>query len=150
MTRITTEIMKQGALVLSIVASVAGCQQEEGTPIGPRGGIISSADGHFSVEIPGGALTEEVAITIEEVDCEPNQAIDACFEVGPVGLPLLRPATVTYQVDEQMLEDFAPEALTVLVEGEEAWAELADRSVDSRAVTASAVYLSSFALIAAD
>lgn len=140
-----------GGAILAI-AALTGCDArgDEGATVGPRGAVLVAADGNFSVAIPAGALTDAVAITIEETDCDSADAVDTCYEVGPVGLPLLRPARVTYTVDAEMLESFDAEQLAVYVERDEAWSELADRRVHPGVgfVSASAVYLSSYALVA--
>lgn len=138
-------------LATALVALAAlGCEAEEGDTIGPRGGVVISDDGLFSLEIPEGALDTEVAITIEQVDCHRADALASCYEVGPVGLPLLLPAEVVYEVDEQMLQTFEGHELAVMSEKADDWNYLADRDVDENEVTvsASAVYLSSFALVA--
>ncbi|MCX4243266.1 hypothetical protein [Paraliomyxa miuraensis] len=139
------------ALAATILMTT-GCSEEEGTVIGPRGGVVVSEDGRFTLEIPEGALEQEVDITIEEVDCETPDAIDTCYEIGPVGLPLLFPGTIIYDVDPAALEGLTPEDLTVLTEREEHWQPLADHRVDmiDAEVTASAVYLSSYAVVTID
>lgn len=135
---------------LATLLAVTGCEQVEGETIGPRGGVVLSDDGQFSVEIPAGALDEEIEVTLHAVDCGAQDALAGCYEVGPVGLPLRRPAQVVYEVDAQMMETFGPDELAVVVENEDAWDVLADRRVDLDDITvsASAVYLSSFALVA--
>jgi len=137
---------------LSLVAAVtaSGCQETEGTIVGPRGGVIMSDDGAFMMEIPAGALDSDADITIEEVECRAEDAIQACYEVGPVGLPMLKPARVTYEVDDDLLRAF-PDELAVFVERERDWSELGDRDVlpSEGEVSASALYLSSYALVAA-
>lgn len=136
-------------MMLAAAVLVTGCSEGEGTTVGPRGGVVVSDDGRFTLEIPAGALDQEVDITIEEVDCDPPTAIDACYEIGPVGMPLLFPGTIVYDVDPDNLEGFGPEELTVLTEREEDWKPLADHRVDmaQAQVTASAVYLSSYAVV---
>jgi len=138
-------------IVLAAVVLTTGCS-EEGTPVGPRGGVVVSDDGRFALEIPEGALDQEVDITIDEVECEQPQAIGACYEVGPTGLPLLFPGTIVYEVDREELEGLTPEELTVLTEREEDWKPLADHRVDMAGaeITASAVYLSSYAVVTID
>lgn len=115
----------------AVVMITTGCS-EEGTTVGPRGGVVVSDDGRFTLEIPEGALEQEVDITIEEVECEQPEAIDTCYEVDP-----------------DALDGLAPEDLTVLTEREEHWKPLADHRVDMThaEVTASAVYLSSYAVV---
>lgn len=139
-----------GAVLASVLAT--GCEEADGETIGPRGGMVISDDGRFSIEIPAGALDQEIDVTLERVECAHERALASCYEVGPVGLPLLFPAEVVYEVDERMMETFGPDELAVMVEREDDWSILADRRVDPQDVTvsASAVYLSSFALVAID
>ena len=142
-----THIVKLAFAAAAILST--GCDQGEGTTVGPRGGVVASEDGRFTLEIPEGALEHEVEITIEEVECDPPTAIDTCYEMGPVGLPLLFPGTIVYDVDPEELDGLTADDLTVLVEREEDWKPLADHRVDmvEAQVTASAVYLSSFAVV---
>jgi len=139
-------------IALAASVFVTGCVEQEGVTIGPRGGIVVSEDGRFSLEIPAGALDQEVDITLDEVDCEQPNIIGPCYDVGPVGLPLLFPGTITYELDSQMVDAFMAEELAVLTERDEDWRPLADHRVDRDAeiVTASAVYLSSYAVVAMD
>ncbi len=141
-----------GALVAGLVLTAGGCQETEGTVVGPRGATVTSEDGRFSVEIPAGALAEELDITVEEIDCEPADAVDTCYEVGPVGAALLLPARVVYEVDTEMFDELSAEALAVIGEGSQDWTELADPEVETLRgeVSASAVYLSSYALVATE
>lgn len=110
---------------------------------------MTSDDGRFTLEVPAGALAESVEITIDEVDCEPADAVDTCYEVGPVGLALLTPARVIYDVDTAMFDDFQTDDLALVGEGREAWSELADPRFEllEGSVSASAVYLTSYALV---
>ena len=134
---------------LAALVLVTACDQADGTTIGPRGGVVISEDGRFSLEVPAGALDQEVDITIEEIDCEQDTAIGPCYETGPIGFPLLFPGTITYELDEEMMEGLTAEELEVLTAREEAWKPLADHRVDmsDEIVTASAVYLSSYAVV---
>ncbi|MEM6991036.1 MAG: hypothetical protein AAF721_11075 [Myxococcota bacterium] len=138
-----------GAIVACLATAAGGCQEQEGTTVGPRGATLSSEDGRFSLEIPAGALADELDITITEIDCEPEDAVDICYEVGPVGVALMVPARVTYEVDQAMFEDFSAEELALLGEGSRDWTPLADREVEPTrpSVSANAVYLSSYALV---
>ena len=140
-----THIVK---LAVAAAILVTGCS-EEATSVGPRGGVVASDDGRFTLEIPEGALDQEVDITIDEVECEQPTAIGTCYEVGPIGLPLLFPGTIVYDIDPEELEGLSPEDFLVLTQGEEDWKPLADHRVDmaDAVVTASAVYLSSYAVV---
>ncbi len=139
----------KAALAMTIL--VSGCD-EEGTVIDERGGIIVSDDGRFSLEIPAGALEQPVDITLEQVECDEPQMLGVCYEMGPVGLPLLRPGLVSYELDPEELDGVEPSALTLLTEREEDWRPLADRRVEmaDEVVTGSAIYLSSYALVVED
>jgi hypothetical protein len=136
-------------LVLAAAVIMTGCSEEEGTAVGPRGGVVVSEDGRFTLEIPEGALDQEVDITIVEVECEQPTAIGTCWEVGPIGLPLWFPGTIVYEIDPEELDGLSPEELTVLTEREQDWKPLADHRIDmaDAEVTASAVYLSSYAVV---
>lgn len=139
-------------IALAAAILTTGCTEPEGTTVGPRGGMVLSEDGRFALEIPEGALDQEVEITIDEVECDQPEAIDTCYEIGPVGLPLMFPGTIVYDIDPEALEGLTPEDLTVLIEREDDWQPLADHRVDmvDAEVTASAVYLSSFAVVTID
>ncbi len=138
-------------IVLAGAVLVTGCS-EEGTTVGSRGGVVVSSDGHFTLEIPEGALESDVTITIDEVACEQPEALGPCYEVGPVGMPLLFPGTIIYEIDREELEGFEADDVTVLTQGESEWRPLSDHHVDMghAEVVASAVYLSSFAVVALD
>lgn len=136
-------------VALSAALLMTGCSEEEGTTIDARGGIVISDDGRFSLEIPEGALDQPVDITIEQVECDQPSVVGPCYEVGPVGMPLLFPGTIVYELDAGAMDDIDPEELTVLTEREMDWKPLADHRVDmgDEIVTASAVYLSSYAVV---
>jgi hypothetical protein len=141
-----THIVK---LAIAAAVILTGCNETEGTVLGPRGGVVASADGRFTLEIPAGALDHDVAITIDEIECEQPTAIDTCYAIGPVGLPLLLPGTIVYDLDPEELDGLSPAELTVLTERERAWKPLADHRIDmaQAQLTASAVYLSSYAVV---
>jgi len=138
------------ALAASIV--VVGCSTQEGIIVDERGGLLVSEDGQFSLEVPAGALEQPVDITLEEVICKQPGVIGVCYQMEPVGLPLSIPGRVTYQLDPEDLAGVELRAVTVLTEREEQWAPLPDRDVDvvEQVVTASAVYLSSYAVVVQD
>ncbi|MCH9688571.1 MAG: hypothetical protein K0V04_44480 [Deltaproteobacteria bacterium] len=143
MERITT-------LMLLGTALLGGCSEAPGVEIGPRGGIVESADGRFTVEIPKGALQHETDITVDEVECEQAKSLGPCYELGPWGLQLLRPCFVTYALDAETLDGVDIEDLSVLTEHEDGWKPLADRDFDAKDayVTASAIYLGTYSIVA--
>lgn len=136
-------------LTLAMLVLATGCDEQQGVEIGSRGGVVVSEDGRFSLEITTGALEQAVAITIDEVECGAPKAVVPCYELGPVGLPLLRPATARYELDEGGLEDIDVEDIELLTEREDAWRPLADHDVDleHEVVIASTVYISTYAVV---
>lgn len=135
-------------IALCALVITTGCDQD-GVEIDSRGGVVVSDDGRFSLEIPEGALDGPVAITLDEVPCEQDGTLGPCYEVGPIGLPLNFPATVTYNLDTGMLDGVDVTELEVLTADEVDWHPLADRQVDmgDESVSASAVYLSSYMVV---
>lgn len=136
-------------LTLTALVVATGCNEQQGVAIGSRGGVVTSEDGRFSLEIPTGALEQEVEITIEEVECDAPKAVGPCYELGPMGLPLLHPVSLRYEVDEGVLDDIDVEHLELLTQREDVWRSLADSDVDleHEVVVASAVYLSTYAVV---
>jgi len=83
------------------------------TTIGPEGGAAVSADGHFTVEVPAGALSEDVEITLEPLESETGFG----YEMGPDGLEFDLPAraTFTMALDETGFQDGEWLTLPVIV-----------------------------------
>lgn len=135
-------------LTLFWLVAMTSCVPHEGTEIGPRGGTVMSEDGRFMLEIPAGALEQAVEITLEEVACRRPESVGACYELGPVGLPLTVPGTVTYELDSEQLDGVDVEQLVLLTEREGHWSGLADHEIDPHreTVSGSAVYLGVYAL----
>ena len=137
------------ALALSIFT---GC--DAGDTVGPRGGVVTSADGRVTLDIPAGALTDEVAITIEVLDDAPHGAIGTAYAIEPAGVSLLAPATLTYDLaadaDDRSFELAGLELNDLLLISDKAgrWQPLADRDVDQDAqlVSASVLYFSNCAV----
>lgn len=131
----------------------AGCDLA-GETMGPRGGTVVSEDGRFSLEIAPGALDHDVEITIATVACGAmdQTAVGACYEVGPRGTAFLFPAKVTFELDGDSLAGVRADHLALSGRREHGWDLLADRAVDLEdgTVSASALYLSSFALVAVE
>jgi hypothetical protein len=138
-------------LLCSISVLVAGCDLA-GQTVGPRGGTVVSEDGRFSVEIAPGALEEMVEITIEERACAAIDvdAIGPCYEVGPRGTAFLFPARVVVELDGGDIAGATGERLALSTERDAKWRLLADRDFDLEdgTLSASAAYLSSFAVVA--
>ncbi len=141
------------AAVLTL-SLLAGCDQQ-GDTVGPRGGVVMSDDGHVTLDIPAGALSDEVEITIEAIDDAPNGVVGRAYAIEPGGVSLLRPATLTYDLaagDEDRSLDLAGVEMNDLVlvtEKADRWQPLADRDVDAAAelISASVLYFSTYAIV---
>ncbi len=141
------------AATLSLLAF--GCEAG-GETVGPRGGVITSDDGRLSLEIPEGALSSDVEITIEVLDDAPAGAIGTVYAIEPAGLALAVPATLVYDVsagEENRAFDLAAagvemEQLVILGEKGSRWSPLPDPEVDvdDEFVFGSVLYLSSYVI----
>ena len=146
----TLSAMKHiGASAAVALLLIGGCEAAP-EAIGPQGGTVVSDDGRFSLEIPPGALDTHVKVTITSVECELPSALGPCYRLAPRGLGFMLPATVTYELGGMELDAVDRRALNVIAERDEGWNVLADQVVDleDEVLTASALYLSSYAMIA--
>ncbi len=125
--------------------ALTGCDDADGETVGPRGGVVFSEDGRVTLEIPEGALADDVEISIHRVDDGPDNAAGPTYEIHPVGTMLSAPATLVYDVSEGM--DAPADVLTVVTAGRDGWSELADLDADTEdeVIYASVLYLSSYA-----
>lgn len=146
----TSGAMKHIGRLAVVALMLNGCETEAPEAIGPQGGTIVSDDGRFSLEIPPAALETHVQVSITAVACEPSDAVGPCYQVSPRGLGFLVPATVTYELGGMALDAIDTRRLNVIAERDEGWNVLADQDVDleDEIVTASAMYLSSYAIVA--
>ena len=135
-------------LAATAISAAAGCHTDTQT-VGPMGGLVVSEDGRFSLEIPAGALDRDVDISIEEVECERSESMGPCYDVQPRGTAFVYPAELAYEIGDMDLADVEPGSLGVIAERDDGWRVLADREVDTddEVVYASAMYLSTFALV---
>lgn len=133
--------MMTAALAL---AAITGCDAE-GQTIGPRGGTLVSEDGRFSLEIPEGALEQELELHIEQVECEMAGALGDCYAVSPEGTAFLFPVEVAYELGDLDLPDAE---VGVVAETQDGWRALADQDIDleDEVVYASSLYLAEYAL----
>lgn len=137
-----------GVLSLTILSgSVGGCDAAEDT-VGPRGGVVVSEDGRFVLDIPAGALDREIEIAVRQMQCQDMGPIGTCYEVQPIGTAFLRPAVVELELGGMDL-DMDPRKLGFVAARDTGWSVLSDRDVDMQdeVVSASALYLSEFAVV---
>jgi hypothetical protein len=123
---------------LILVSTVAtGCDLAAGDQIGRDGGVVVSDDGRMSLEIPAGALDENVEITIEAVPGPDGSASDL-YVMEPMGLVFERPVVVSFDYDDETLGDAEADELTMVAQRDADWAYLGDQLVDDEDQTVSA------------
>jgi hypothetical protein len=134
-----------GTLLICTLAATGCDQASDG--IGPRGGEIVSADGRLTLTVPEGALDQTVAIEIAEVTDRPDGAVGPAYELLPAGTSFTRPATVTFELEDDDLQYYSD--LALVSHKEDQWYYMADRDLDVEDMTlsASAAYLSAFAVV---
>lgn len=137
-------------LTLSVLA---GCDAQ-GETVGPRGGVVMSDDGLVSLDIPEGALFEDVEITIEVVLADVNSGTTV-YAIEPAGFALLRPATLSYDLaadseDRALdLSDADMNDLVLVSEKGGRWQPMSDREldVDAGILSASVLFFSSYTVV---
>ncbi|MCP4075262.1 MAG: hypothetical protein GY744_03655 [Gammaproteobacteria bacterium] len=127
--------------------------------VGAEGGAISSADGLLSLQIPADALTETVDISVTKLNPvdfpEEFEGIDTIFayELGPSGLTLEKPITISIPIELSILEDDdAGSAIAAILTSSNSIIELLDNvtlSIDQNTgITSLSGELSHFSTIA--
>ena len=141
-------VSKLAAVALAAAAFVPGCDGAGGTTVGPRGGVVTSEDGRVVLEIPAGALADDVQIEIVEADDTPEDAIGPGYQIEPYGLSFGRPALLTYDVSDGM-GDMDPDSVHLVAEGSAGWSNLADHDVDmaNLEVSASVLFASTICIV---
>lgn len=136
------------------LALIPGCDTAE--TVGPEGGVVESRDGRVVLEIPEGALSSEVEVTIERVDYGPEGAVGSTYEIEPRLTQLQFPARLTYDLEAgsegtQSLDLASADMsnATLVTEKANGWSALADHNRDEEAglVSASVMFFSSVTLI---
>jgi hypothetical protein len=141
MTRSLATLLAAAAMLLP------ACEQESDNMIGPRGGEVVSEDGRVSISIPAGALDHTVEIEIQETLVAPGNMLGNSYLVGPTGTSFAIPATVTYELEPDQM---GAEGLAWSSQRDGEWFPMPDCDVnhEDMTLTASALYLSQFAVIA--
>ncbi len=144
---------------LHTLAFVVGCGESDagGTKgeqqlpssgrIGPSGGHLASADGVLRLQIPAGALAEEVELAIEPLTDTAPHGVGTAYRLSPEGQIFLAPVQLAFA--------FGPEVTSAGGLGVafraagESWRALPRREIDSasRTVRASTTHFSDWALI---
>jgi len=129
------------ALLLATVAT--GCDAWDAERIGPEGGVVVSSDGRMALEIPAGALDEDVEITIEVTEGTEG-SLAPIYVIEPMGLTFDFPTELVYDYDADVLGDEDPEALELVAHRELGWDYLPDRKLnaDDQTISVSLMALS--------
>jgi hypothetical protein len=140
------------ALSVALLLTVVACD-DESTVVGPEGGIVSSPDGRVALMIPAGALDEEIAISIDEIDDGPENAVGPAYEITPRLTFLNAPADIVYDfgldAEERQLPLTDMSNARIVTETADGWAPLSDHEIDLEEGTAiaSVLYFSSYSIV---
>ncbi|WP_143197499.1 hypothetical protein [Chitinophaga niabensis] len=71
--------------------------------IGPSGGIIQSPDGNIKIEIPAGALTSEVNLSIQPVTSTLQSATGTVYRLGPENVNFQKDVRISFKYTDENL-----------------------------------------------
>ncbi len=103
--------------------------------IGAAGGVIKSANGKVTLNIPGGALTNDTEIGIEEAANTAPLACGNSFKLTPDGQTFSKPVLLTLKYSDYDIDGTVPEALTITTESNGVWMTNTKTEVDAVAKT---------------
>lgn len=76
--------------------------------IGAAGGTIISADGRAELNIPAGALSSDLPISIQPITNECPNGVGVAYDFLPNGTKFLKPATVTFHYTDDDVDGTSP------------------------------------------
>lgn len=88
--------------------------------IGPEGGVLTSDDGRFEVEIPTGAVTAATDFSVTGIESTAGGGVGTAYRVLP-NTKLAKPATVRFYYDDADEQGSLPEAFNVSFQDENAF-----------------------------
>jgi hypothetical protein len=139
--------MRTIALAWGLVVVLGGCARSRPPvvgAVGPRGGTVATADRTVEIEVPEGALTAEIEISIASAESVLAGAIGPAYELGPSGTTFALPVAV------RLRHAGAPEGARVAVREDGAWVPLASPSRDGDLVWGTTLHFSTFAIVGGD
>jgi hypothetical protein len=124
----------------SIAVTAAGTP--DGNPvtktIGATGGTISSADGRIDLVIPPGALSSDIALTIQPITNECPGGIGAGYDFQPNGTKFSIPATLIFHYTDSDVNGTDPDFIYYATQDSTlAWDVDIEKDVDTVAKTIS-------------
>ena len=125
------------------------------TFVNDKGGTITSVDESVSIQVPEGAVKNEIHITVEpatDIVSDDTKVLSA-YEFGPDGFQFEVPVTITFKYDEQKLIEFglSPNDLVVALYKDGIWnegeSETLDPSIENKTISAKVTHFSVYGLI---
>jgi hypothetical protein len=123
-----------------------------GTPItntiGPAGGVISSADGSLSVNVPADAVSAETSFGLEPITNTAWSGLGSGFRLTPSGATFLKPVTLRFKPSATDLKGASLGQLGVAFQNPQGvWEVLEDASFDaaSQSLSATTTHFTDFA-----
>ena len=118
--------------------------------IGSEGGLLTSSDQLFTINIPAGALSTDTEIGIQPITNTAWGALGNSYSLTPNGLTFATPVDLVFTVPESTLSASAPEFLEVAVQDDAGyWYVLKNRSFDQGygTLTATTTHFSNYSMI---
>ncbi|WP_207503598.1 hypothetical protein [Telluribacter humicola] len=104
--------------------------------IGPAGGIIQSADKRVQIQIPAGALTTNQTISVQPISNHCPAGTGQAFRLTPHGINFAKPATITFQYNEDDVNGSHPALLRIAYQNDKGiWQSPTVKSIDTTAHT---------------
>lgn len=135
------------AALVSVSATLTGCDEGGFTTVDERGGWVVSDDGRVSLDVPPDALEGPTDLAIEISDAPHPGGHTTTYTLQPEGMPLLLPATLLFDLDD------ADANVDLVMRGPDSWAPMADRDISSGArgdavsVTGSVLYFADVTIV---
>jgi hypothetical protein len=143
-------VLRWSFTILALTLGIASCMPERKlvpvtTRVGPAGGRVVSESG-IAVDIPEGALSSEIPITIASAyGLPPGSLIEA--EIGPSGTEFAKPVTLTFPYDGSTTNAGELKVMTV---SDGQWIALPDwsRNLEAKTISGTTTHLSPYGLVA--
>jgi len=101
--------------------------------IGSGGGSIASADGSVELDIPAGALSSDMTITLQPITNNCPGGINSAYRFGPSGLHFSQPATLKFHYPDSVLEGTIPELMGIARQDSSGYWKVANKMTNDTA-----------------
>src|SRR5439155_882061 len=128
-----------------VVLLAAACSESVGpsTPtVGPGGGTVSAAGGNVTLTFPPGAVSHDIAVTVQPASTSPSDpgvVVGTAYHFGPDGIQFAQPVLLSIKYESSRVPAGVQESSLKLykVVGD-SWRQIAESHVnsDSKVVTA--------------